>query len=344
LPRLRRVDCAGPGFTRRRRGRGFEYVDRSGKRIGDPVTIRRIRELAIPPAWNDVWICSDPWGHIQAVGTDAAGRKQYLYHERWRAHRDRQKFARMLEFARALPSLRRRVARHLRRPDLDRERVLACAVRLLDHGFFRIGSESYADENGSYGLATLLRRHVTVRDGVATFDYPAKGGARRRQAISDRRAVTVLDRLKRRRGGGDELLAYRDGRRWVDVRSEDINGYLKDATGQEFTAKDFRTWTGTLLAAVAIGSQPVPVSKTARKRTEAAAVRTVAGYLGNTPAVCRASYIDPRVFDRFHAGATIRPALDVPLEDEELDIAVLHGAVEEAVVELLEDAPPARAA
>jgi DNA topoisomerase I len=344
LPRLRRVDCAGPGFTRRRCGRGFEYLDVSGKRVADPATIQRIRELAIPPAWKDVWICSDPWGHIQAVGTDAAGWKQYLYHDRWRVHRDRQKFERMVEFDRALPRLRSRVARHLKRGELDRDRVLACAVRLLDHGFFRIGSESYADENGSYGLATLLKRHVTVRDGSATFDFPAKGGARRQQAISDRDAVVVLRELRRRRGGGDELLAYRNGRRWIDVRSEDINAYIKAVTGEDFTAKDFRTWAGTLLAAVAIAARPVPDSKTARKRAETAAVRTVAGYLGNTPAVCRASYIDPRVFDRFHAGVTIRPVLDVSLDDEDLDIALLHGTIEAAVLDRLDDAPTARAA
>ena len=344
MPRLRRVDCAGPGFTRRRRGRGFEYLDASGKRLATPATIQRIRELVIPPAWKDVWICPDPWGHIQAVGADAAGRKQYLYHDRWRTHRDRQKFERMVGFARALPPLRTRIARHLKRRALDRERVLACAVRLLDHGFFRIGSESYADENGSYGLATLLKRHVTVSDGVATFDFPAKGGARRQQTISDRNAVAVLRELRRRRGGGDELLAHRNGRRWIDVRSEDINAYIKAVTGEEFTAKDFRTWAGTLLAAVAIASRPIPDTKTARKRAETAAVRTVAGYLGNTPAVCRASYIDPRVFDRFHAGVTIRPVLDVSLDDEDLDIAVLHGTIEAAVVDLLDDTPTVRAA
>jgi len=344
VPRLRRVDPAGPGLTRRRRGQGFEYLDPAGDRVTDPETVQRIRSLAIPPAWKDVWICVEPHGHLQAVGTDAAGRKQYLYHQRWRIHRDREKFERMLEFARALPGLRRRVHRHLERPDVDRERVLACAVRLLDHGFFRIGSESYAKENGSFGLATLLKRHVSVSDGTAEFDYPAKGGARRRQTISDRDAVPVLRTLRRRRGGGQRLLAYRRGRRWVDVRSEDINAYIKELTGEEFTAKDFRTWNGTLLAAVAVASRPSPSSKTGRKRAVVSAVKTVSGYLGNTPAVCRASYIDPKVFDRFQAGVTIGPVLDVALEDEELDIAVLHGRVEEAVIDLLEDAPAARAA
>jgi DNA topoisomerase-1 len=259
-------------------------------------------------------------------------------------HRDRQKFERMLDFARSLPGLRGTVRRHLKRPEVDREGVLACAVRLLDHGFFRIGSESYAGENGSFGLATIRKAHLTVEDGTAGFDYPAKGGARRRQTISDPEAVSVVRTLKRRRGGGDELLAYRDGRRWIDVRSEDINAYIKELTGEDFTAKDFRTWNGTLLAAVAVASGPMPRSMTARKRAVVAAVKTVAGYLGNTPAVCRASYIDPRVFDRFQAGVTIRPVLDVALEDEDLDIAVLHGEVEESLVELLEDAPAARAA
>jgi DNA topoisomerase I len=342
--RLRRVDPAGPGLRRRRCGRGFEYLDDRGERVADLEAIERIRSLAIPPAWKDVWICADPQGHLQAVGTDAAGRKQYLYHESWRVHRDRQKFERMLEFAGALPGLRRKVHAHLERPHLDRERVLACAVRLLDHGFFRIGSESYAKENGSFGLATLLKRHVTVRDGTTEFDYPAKGGARRRQTISDSDAVPVLRTLRRRRGGGQRLLAYRVGRRWVDVRSEDINAYIQDLTGQEFTAKDFRTWNGTLLAAVTVAAGSIPSSKTGRKRAVVAAVKAVSGYLGNTPAVCRASYIDPRVFDRFRAGVTIGPVIGEVPDDRELDIAVLHGKVEDAVIDLLTDAPAVRAA
>jgi DNA topoisomerase IB len=335
VTRLRRADCSGPGLVRRRRGRGFEYLDEEGGRV-DAATAERIRALAIPPAWADVWICPQPNGHIQAVGTDAAGRRQYLYHPDWRRRRDREKFAEMTRFARALPGLRAVAARDLRRRGLVRERVLACAVRLLDRGFFRIGTEGYAAENGSYGLATMQRRHVTLQPGgVLRFDYRAKGGKRRVQSVVDRDVFRVVQALKRRRTG-TELLAYRSGRAWVDVTSADINAYLKEATGDTFTAKDFRTWNATVLAAVALAvSGEAHGSRTARKRAISRAVGEVAHYLGNTPAVCRASYVDPRVFDRFRDGLTIGGALEELGEGLGGEPAI-QGAVEEAVLDLLE--------
>jgi DNA topoisomerase IB len=336
VPRLRRSDCSGPGIVRRRRGRGFEYLDEDGERIEDPETLERIRELVIPPAWQDVWICPYPFGHIQAVGTDAAGRRQYLYHAQWRVRRDQEKFDEMLRFARALPGLRRQATRHLEQRGMSRERVLACAVRLLDRGFFRIGSEDYALENQTYGLATMQKRHVRLEEnGLLVFDYAAKSGKQRVQSIVDPDVYEVVKTLKQRRGGG-ELLAYKNGRAWVDVRSDQINEYIKDLTGEDSSAKDFRTWHGTVLAAVALAvSGRAAGSKTARTKAVSRAVKEVAHYLGNTPAVCRASYIDPRVFDRYRDGVTIGGALD-RLGDVEFGEPATQGAVEEAVLDLLE--------
>jgi DNA topoisomerase-1 len=228
MARLRRADCSGPGITRRRRGRGFEYRDERGRRIEDPEVLERITELRIPPAWRDVWICPDRYGHIQATGFDAAGRKQYLYHQRWRERRDQRKFDEMIEFARVLPRMRHRVELDLAGEELGRERVLACAVRLLDRGFFRVGGEDYAAENESYGLATMHKRHVSVgADGLIVFDYPSKSGQRRVQSVVDEEVAELLRRLKRRRGGGPELLAFKDDGRWRDDRSDDINDYVK---------------------------------------------------------------------------------------------------------------------
>jgi DNA topoisomerase I len=337
VARLRRVDCSGPGITRRRRGKGFEYLDDEGRRITEPEVLARIRELAIPPAWEDVWVCPYPMGHLQATGVDAAGRKQYRYHDRWRERRDRAKFDEMLDFARALPGLRKRVEAHLALEGMPRERALACAARLLDRGFFRIGSEDYAEENETYGVATMQKRHVSVEGDVVTFDYETKGGQRRLQVIGDPAAAEVVRVLKRRRGGGEELLAYKQGRRWVDVKSADINQYVKELTGGDFSAKDFRTWSGTLHAAVALAvSGPAASgSKTGRKRAKTRAVKEVARYLGNTPAIARASYIDPRVFDRYDGGRIISGIFDEFAEDASAwpDVRPL---VEEAVLDLLE--------
>src|ERR1700712_2368159 len=265
--RLRRSDPSDPGYARRRCGKGFMYLDESGERIPDAEIVARITALVIPPAWRDVWISPDPFGHIQATGSDQAGRRQYLYHPRWRERRDRQKFDDMVDFARALPALRAVVEHDLALGDMSREQVLACAARLLDRGFFRIGSEVYKVTNETYGLATMLKRHVTCSGEVIRFDYVAKESKRRVQAIVDPEVAAIVGTLKRRRSGGEELLAFRCAGRWGDVRSPDINAYLKAATGRDVSAKDFRTWGATVLMAVGLAvTEPDGLSPTARKR------------------------------------------------------------------------------
>ena len=293
-----------------KRGRGFSYVDARGEPIKDPEEILRIKALAIPPAWQDVWICPDPLGHLQATGIDAAGRKQYLYHPRWRELRDREKFDHMVSFAKALPRLRRKMLADLSGEELDAERVLACAVRLLDVGLFRIGSEQYADEDGGIGLATVEKQHVSANDGEVVFDYLGKGGIRRVQAVRDPLSSEVVRALKRRRAGGQQLLAYRQGRRWHTVRSEEINEYLKAQIGVQYSAKDFRTWNATVLAAVSLaadGRERLQTRPQARDRR-----RGPRGLRGarQHPSVARRSYIDPRIFDRYLSGWTIGGALD----------------------------------
>jgi DNA topoisomerase I len=338
MPRLRRIDCATPGITRRRRGRGFEYLDEDGGRIEDEDVLERIRALAIPPGWEEVWICADPLGHIQATGSDARGRKQYRYHDLWRERRDRQKFDSMMDFARSLPKLRQQVERDLRRRKISRDRVLACAVRLLDRGFFRIGSEDYAEENETYGLATMRKRHVTVNSDSVVFDYEAKGGKRRVQVIGDPAIAGLVKTLRTRRGGGHELLAYRNGSEWRDVRSADINEYIKEAAGREHSAKDFRTWNATVLAAVVLAASARErdlSTKGGRNRAKRDAVKQVARYLGNTPAVCRASYIDPRVFDRFDGGLTVGGVFE-RLPEDPADWPEVQGPIEKAVLDLID--------
>lgn len=344
MPRLRRVSIEVPGIERLRHGRGFRYLHPSGRPVRDRETLARIRALAIPPAWTDVWICSDPLGHLQAVGTDAAGRRQYRYHDAWRARRDAQKFDRMLGFARALPELRERVAEDLSLNGVPRERVLAGAVRLLDEASFRVGSESYARDNGSFGLATLRKEHVHLRDGIAAFDFTAKSGQRLVQEIADPDVVPLIRTLKRRRTGGPELLAYREGHAWHDVRSTDINMYVKEVAGDGYSAKDFRTWHGTVVAAVALAlAEGERTSLTSRRRQVSTAIREVAVFLGNTPAVARASYVDPRVIDRFEEGVTIAPVLERS-SAEHVDDPAFREVVEGAVLDLLDEAPAARAA
>jgi DNA topoisomerase-1 len=337
MARLKQVDCSGPGIRRRRRGKGFEYVDEAGRRVSEPSVLERIRALAIPPAWEEVWICPDPMGHIQATGMDAAGRKQYRYHDRWRERRDQEKFESMVRFARALPKLRERVAKDLALEGMPKDKALACAVRLLDLGFFRIGSEDYAEENDTYGIATMRKGHVTVSENEITFDYEAKGGQRRVQAMTDPVVAEVVRTLKKRRGGGDELLAYKVDRRWTDVKSADINEYVKEAAGGEFSAKDFRTWSGTVLAAQGLAVSAVAAAKgtkTSRKRAKTRAIKEVARYLGNTPTVARTSYIDPRIFDRFDGGLTIAGVLPDLAEDGDGN-SNTQRAIEEGVLDLI---------
>ncbi|MGI8844672.1 MAG: DNA topoisomerase IB, partial [Thermoleophilaceae bacterium] len=315
---LKRSDVSGPGITRKGRGRGFQYSGPDGQPVRDLDTLARIRALVIPPAWRDVWISEHPRGHVQATGVDAAGRKQYRYHDDWRSRRDSEKFESMIEFARSLPTLRRRVADDLGGAPLGQAQVLACATRLLDRGFFRVGSEGYAEENETYGLATIRKDHVTVSDGIMVFDYNAKGSKRRVQRVDDEDVVDIVGTLKRRRGGGAELLAFKRGRRWIDVKSADINAYVKDASDGDFSAKDFRTWNATVLAAIAlaVSGEAADGPKTARKRAAKRAVDEVARYLGNTPAVSKASYIDPRVFDRFDGGLTVGGVLPDLLDED----------------------------
>jgi DNA topoisomerase I len=329
---LKRVRSTGTGITRLRHGRGFRYVHPNGQQVRDDATLTRIRSLAIPPAWVDVWICPIEEGHLQAVGVDAAGRKQYLYHEAWRARRDRQKFDRVLRLAHRLPAMRRVCDRDIRARGLTRERALAGALRLLDLGFFRVGSEAYTEENGSFGLATLRRSHAKVSGNEVRFDFAAKGGQRRIQAIEDPELAKLTKALLARHGGGKELLAYRDGRTWRDIRSEDINAYLKDLAEEEVSAKDFRTWHATVLTAALLAAEERGLtSVTSRKRVVSGVVKEVAEALGNTPAVCRASYIDPRIVDRFLDGETIALPRGRDLSDDRV-----RASVESAVLDLLD--------
>ncbi|MFP5325962.1 MAG: DNA topoisomerase IB [Acidimicrobiia bacterium] len=340
MARLRRADCSVPGITRRKAGKGFYYLDATtGERIRDEDTLARIASLVLPPAWTDVWICPWPNGHIQATGFDARGRRQYRYHDRWRERRDSEKFDKMLDFARALPGMRCTLEEHLALADMPQQKVLACATRLLDLGFFRIGSEGYAEENDTFGLATMRKKHARVDGDVVTFDYTAKGGKRRVQSVVDPAVRDIVTELKSRRAGGSELLAWRDDAGvWHDVKSVDINTYVKAVTGGDYTAKDFRTWNATVLAAVALAvSFQANGTKTSRTRAEARAMQEVAAYLGNTPAVARSSYVDPRVIDRFRAGQTIVPAIERLAAEEEPGGLSVHGEIEAAVLELLSD-------
>ena len=280
---------SGAGIRRRRCGRGFSYLGPDTAVIKDPRTRARIKALVIPPAWEDVWICVDPQGHIQAIGTDAAGRRQYRYHDSWREQRDQDKHDRVREFGALLPRIREVICRHLDGQDLTRDRVLAAAIRLIDLGFFRPGGEEYAGENGTFGLATIRKEHVTLSGGQLMFEYLAKGAKHREQAVAEDQVCAVVRSLRRRRGGGDQLLAYRSGPRWHDVTAADINDYLREVSGGDYTAKDFRTWHATVLAAVGLAvSEGASGSEALRKRAIARVIREVAGDLGNTPAVARA--------------------------------------------------------
>ena len=334
MPRLRKVSPRDPGWTRRRAGKGFVYLDELGNRLAAE-HIQRCKLLVIPPAWEHVWICPAPNGHLQAVGIDDAGRRQYLYHEQWRLQRDRLKYDTVLQIAARLPSARRDVAKDLQLEGMPYERALGTAFRLLDLGFFRIGGEAYAESNNSYGLATIKKEHVSIDNGSVIFNYVAKSGQERYIALADDLVLQVVRELLARRGGGPELLAYKDRRQWHDVNSADINNYIKTHVGEEMSSKDFRTWHGTVIAAVVLAEANESAKTiTARKRAVSSAMKEVAGYLGNTPAVARTSYVDPRVIDLFNDGVTISPSLAAT--DDDLSDGTTHGKIERAVLNLLQ--------
>jgi DNA topoisomerase IB len=291
-----------------RRGKGFSYYDADGKLITDEATLQRIKELVIPPAWKKVWISPYRNGHIQAVGTDVAGRRQYLYHQRWQQERAEEKFDRVLEMSKELPGWRTAVAKDLTGKGLTRDRVLALALHLMDRGYFRAGGEQYAEENDSYGLATLLCEHVSVQRKAAAFDYPAKSGVQRTLQIEDAEVVRAVRELLRRDGRGERLLVCQTASGWVDLHADDINERFKALVGNEYSVKDLRTWHGTVLAAEAFVDADPPSSKRAVKRVEAAVMKEVAEALGNTPAVARGSYVDPRVVAGYEQGMTIASA------------------------------------
>ena len=300
--RLRHVSDDERGYTRRRHGRGFSYLDHEGTRVSDPEERARIEAIVIPPAWQEVWICRDARGHLQATGRDEAGRKQYLYHPRWREVRDRVKFDQLVTFAGALPSIRRRMRRDLREAPLSRRRVVAAIVKLLDLTLVRVGNAAYAKAHGSFGLTTLREEHVEANGDAIDLSFAGKGGARHELSVRDEELAAVVRECQEIEG--HELFRYAgdDGTiRTVD--SGDVNAYLREASAHDVTAKDFRTWGATVLAARALHRAPDADSVTARKRIVVAAVREVAHDLGNTPAVCRRSYVHPQVLTGYLAGS-----------------------------------------
>ncbi len=306
MPRLRRTSPDQPGWTRRRAGAGFSYLDGHGRRLGTE-DVARIKALVIPPAWREVWITPYANGHLQAVGTDDAGRRQYLYHPDWRTRRDAEKFERMLEFGKALVKARESVLTDLGREGMPMERACAVAVRLLDLGYFRIGNDVYADSHGSFGLTTLERRHVKRHQDRLVFAFTGKSGVDHRIEIDDATVIEAIETMRRRRSKDDpSLLAYKQGRSWRSILPVLVNDYVRTSTGLEATAKDFRTWHATVLAAVALAETPEPGgTRASRKRAVSGAMKEVSGFLGNTPTLARSSYVDPRVVEAYEDGQTI---------------------------------------
>ncbi len=302
--KLRFVSDASPGIRRVRNGRGFRYLDADNRPVRKRETLSRIRSLVIPPAWTDVWICPYANGHIQAIGRDSRGRKQYRYHPDYRANRDEAKFERIVAFAKVLPRIRRRIARDMARRGLPRRKVLATIVRLLETTLIRVGNEEYARANGSFGLTTLRDRHVQVRGKAMHFRFKGKSGIVHEVDLEDRRLARIVKTCQEL--PGQELFQYVDDDGQVhDVGSADVNDYLREIAGDEFTAKDFRTWAGTVLAAIALREFESFDSQTQAKRNVMAAIRRVAARLGNTPTVCRNCYVHPRVIDAYLQGTTL---------------------------------------
>jgi DNA topoisomerase I len=328
---LTRSDLHRPGITRQRSGDGLRYLEPSGLQVTDNQTMARIAELRIPPAWKDVWISPDPLGHIQATGVDSRGRTQYRYHQLWREQRDAQKFDHMLRFAGALPALRGATIQDLRRRALDRDRVAASAVRLIDLGLFRLGGERYADLDHHYGAATLLKQHVTVKRDAAVFDYVAKEGKERAITVTDRAVLGTLRLLTGSDNGLDALFCWYDGAGWHQLHSHDVSAYIAGHASGHFTAKEFRTWNATVLMALQLANAGPPASDRDSRRAITAGIRSVAEWLGDTPAVARSSYIDPRLIRRYESdgGLISVPALPAVLPagaDAEAAVAALLSA------------------
>ncbi|MEV6734281.1 MULTISPECIES: DNA topoisomerase IB [unclassified Streptomyces] len=344
--RLRTSRFDRPGYRRVRHGRGFRYLDEGGRPVAGEAELARIRKLATPPAWSDVWICPWPGGHIQAVGVDEAGRRQYRYHDLFRERQEEAKHGHVQEAAARLPVLRRAVEEDLSGRGLTRDRVLACIVRLLDLGFFRIGGVSYRRDHQAFGLTTLLREHATCKRGEICFGYRGKSGQEQTCSVVDPAAYAVVRALLWRRDDGRQLSVYWEGRAWHEVQADDVNDYLRRKSGTDLTAKDFRTWHGTVLAAVAlaVSTGVADGSPGRRKEAEARAVREGSSYLGNTPAVCRSSYVNPRVVELYEDGVTVKPALDRLGEDADDGRPATHGEVEKAVRKLLTEGDAGRGA
>ncbi|MBS0297984.1 MAG: DNA topoisomerase IB [Proteobacteria bacterium] len=322
--KLRYVTDEAPGITRRRSGKGFSYRDAEGQPVTDPETLARIRALAIPPAWTEVWISPHAHGHIQATGRDAKGRKQYRYHDRWSAHRAQSKYARVSEFATALPRIRERVEQDLNARGPTREKILATVVRLLELTLIRIGNKEYARQNRSYGLTTLNKRHLDVDGSALVFHFKGKSGVVHQTSLRDRRLAAILKRLHEL--PGQQLFKYADPEgALTPIESADVNAYIREVAGEDFSAKDFRTWAGTVSAARALRLEPAPQSQGEAKRAVTRCVRAVSGLLGNTPTVCRAHYVHPAVFEAYAAG---RLAEALPSPDA--------GEFEAALIRLLE--------
>ena len=301
---LRYVSDEAPGIRRKRAGKSFTYVKPDGERVSDEKVLGRIKALAIPPAWTDVWICPQANGHIQATGRDAKGRKQYRYHPRWREVRDAVKYDKMLDFAEALPRIRERVDKDLARPGMPREKVLAAVVRLLEQTRIRVGNDEYAAQNKSYGLTTLQDRHVTVNGSTMRFKFKGKSGKEHEVELHDRRLAKIVRAC--REMPGQELFQYVDEAGVShDINSADVNGYLHEIAGEEFTAKDFRTWAGTVLAATALGGMEGFSTKAQAKKNIVRAVESVSHKLGNTKAVCRKCYVHPAVFEGYLDGTLV---------------------------------------
>src|SRR5437762_8636277 len=321
------------GYTRREKDGDFEYLDTQGKRIRDEQRLLRIKRLAIPPAWADVWISPSSTGHIQATGRDARGRKQYRYHDRWREMRDENKFGRLADFAKVLPKIRRRVARDIRLADLPREKVLATVVRLLERTFIRIGNEEYARENKSFGLTTIKNRHVTVKGPHLRFRFRGKSGRQHEVDMTDRRIAKIVSKCQDL--PGQDLFQYVSDKDEVrSITSQDVNDYLREITNENFTAKDFRTWAGTVLAAIALNAQAGFETKKQAKANVKTAVCAVAELLGNTPAICRKCYVHPAIIEAYLNGVQIPGLAEAVQPPEKVDLR----AVETAVLKFLRTA------